>query len=121
MSASKPLPRRCSSVGRIDAGLTMSWPFSRKYSVPRTDSASASRSSSARGRTPTASGIGGVVSGDEDVDGGVLILCGHDLLGPARVVAVAPAHVGTFLDHLAQLEDPVHERLGARGAAGHVD
>ena len=39
---------------------------------------------------------------------------------PTRAVAVAPAHVGVVLHHLAQLEDSVHQRLRARRAAGHV-
>src|SRR3954467_8872097 len=101
MSASKPLPRRYSSVAQIDAGLTMSWPLSRKYSVSSTDSASASRSSWARSSRPTAAGTGRVPR-LEDVDRRVLALGGHDLLRAARVVAVAPAHVGVVLDQLAQ-------------------
>src|SRR4051794_11421853 len=44
----------------------------------------------------------------------------NDFLGAARLVAVAPAHRRVVLDHLAQLEDPVRERLGPRRAAGHV-
>ena len=44
----------------------------------------------------------------------------HDLLGPDRLVALAPALGGVVHDLLAQLEDAVHERLGARRAAGHV-
>ncbi len=35
-------------------------------------------------------------------------------------VALAPAHVGVVLDHLAQLQDAVHQRLRPRRAAGHV-
>ena len=42
---------------------------------------------------------------------------------PYGVVALAPAHVGVVLDHLAQLQHSVHQRLRARRAARdvHVD
>src|SRR4051794_23885922 len=104
MSASKPLPRRCSSVARIADAATVIWPLSRKYSVPRTEASSAARSSSARSSRPTASGTGGV-PGTEHVDRRVGLRVGRDdLLGAARAVALAPAHVGVLLDHLAQLE-----------------
>src|SRR3954452_18408609 len=107
MSAEKPLPRRCSSVAPIVAGLTTIVPRSRKYTVSRTESPSASRSSWARSSRPTASGTGGVPR-PEDVDGRLLTFSRHDLLGAVCVMALAPAHVGVLLDHLAQLEDPVH-------------
>src|SRR4051812_33442484 len=106
MSAVYPFARRRSSVSTIFAGLTRSVPLSRKYSVPRTDPASASVSSCASSSRPVASGTGGVRR-PKDVDGGLLrgIGFGDDLLGAARAVALAPAHVGVVLDHLAQLED----------------
>src|SRR5436305_13439106 len=110
MSDEKPFARSRSSVSTIAAGLTSSVPLSRKYSVPSTEEASASVSSWARSSRPVASGTGGVPR-EEDVDrrfGGGL-RAREDLLGPARAVALAPAHVGVVLDHLAQLEDPAHE------------
>ena len=57
-----------------------------------------------------------------DVDGrAVGRRVGHELLGADRVVALAPAQARVVLDHRAQPEDAVHERLGPRRAAGHVD
>src|SRR4051795_4206985 len=121
MSESKPFSRNSSSTMTTDAGAIVTWLLSRKYSVSSTDVASASRSSSARSSRPTASGPGGVRSRDEDVDGAVgRRIGGDDLLGAAGAVALAPAHVWVLLDHLAQLEDPVHERLRPRRAARHV-
>src|ERR1044072_5499213 len=122
MSAVYPFARSRSSVSTIAAGVTSSVPLSRKYSVASTDPASASVSSWARSSRPVASGTGGVPR-PEDVDR--RFLCGivrrDDLLGAARAVALAPAEVRVVLDHLAQLEDPVHEGLGPRWAARHVD
>ena len=45
---------------------------------------------------------------------------GDELLGADGVVALAPAQRRVVLDHRAQPEDAVHQRLGARRAAGHV-
>src|SRR5215213_2809999 len=122
MSAPKPFARNRSSVSTIRAGLTSRVPLSRKYNVPRTDPASASVSSWARSSRPVASGTGGVPR-PEDVHGGLLggIVRREDLLRATGAVALAPAHVGVVLDHLAQLEDPVHERLGPRRTAGNVN
>src|ERR1044072_3616791 len=122
MSAVYPFARSRSSVSTIAAGLTSSAPLSRKYSVPSTDPASASVSSCASSSRPVASGTGGVPR-PEDVDRGLLrgALLGEDLFGAARPVALAPAEVRVVLDHLAQLEDPVHESLGSRRGARHAD
>src|SRR5215213_1084946 len=113
MSESKPFARSRSSVSTIFAGLTSSVPLSRKYSVPSTDSTSASVSSCARSSRPVASGTCGVPR-PVDVDRGLLrgALVGQHFLRAAGAVALAPAQVRVVLDHLAQLEDPVHERLG---------
>src|SRR5664279_523319 len=45
------------------------------------------------------------------------------LLRADGFVTLAPAHVGVVLDHLAQLQHAVHQRLGAWRTAGdvHVD
>src|ERR1044072_5925798 len=115
MSAVYPFARSRSSVSTIAAGLTSSVPLSRKYKVPRTEPASASVSSWARSSRPVASGTGGVPR-PEDVDGGLGggVVGREDLFGAARAVALAPAHVRVVLDHLSQLEDPVHERQAAK-------
>src|SRR3954452_24003541 len=117
------------------AGGTCSAALSRKNSVSSTASGLAVRRSAARSSRPVASGTCRVPR-LEDVDGlaapvaladlairerihvGVLA---DDLLGPDRLVALAPALGRVVHDLLAQLEDAVHERLGARRAAGHVD
>ena len=44
-----------------------------------------------------------------------------ELLGAAAAVARPPAEVRLGEDHRAQLDDPVHQRLRARRAAGDVD
>src|SRR3954452_3398508 len=100
--------------------------------VSTTDSVSAWRRYWAMSSRPGASGTGrfllpasrrlgrlGVLSRlSEHLD---LALAGrHDLLGAAGAVAVAPALLLVVLDHVAQAEDPVHERLGPGRAAGHV-
>src|SRR3954451_23521548 len=119
----------------MPAGATCSAALSRKNSVSSTASGLAVRGSAARGSRPVASGTGRVPR-LEDVDRlvapvafadlaieegvGVGVLA-DDLLGPDRLVALAPALGGVVHDLLAQLEDAVHERLGARRAAGHVD
>src|SRR4051812_5387542 len=114
----KPRARRNSSTSPMRAGSTISAALSRKNSVSRTASACTSRRSWASSSSPVASGtrrapgLGHVDGRADGVD---------DLLGALGVVALAPAEVGLLLDHLAQLEDPVHERLGARRAAGHMD
>src|SRR3954469_7160093 len=113
----KPRARRNSSTSTTRAGSTISAALSRKYSVSRTASACSSRRSWASSSSPVASGTRRA-PGLRDVDrrgDGV-----DDLLGALGVVALAPAEVGLLLDHPAQLEDPVHERLGARRAARHV-
>src|SRR5512146_1344619 len=98
-------------------------PLSRKNSVPRTASACASRSSWASSSRPGASGTGGL-PGLEDVDRGLLVVpvvvLGDDLDGALGAVALAPAQRGVELDHRAQLQDAVHERLGAGRAARDV-
>src|ERR1019366_6692997 len=43
------------------------------------------------------------------------------LLGAYCAVALPPARLGVVLDHLAQLQHAVHQRLWPRRAAGHVD
>src|SRR3954454_5692148 len=114
----KPRARRNSSTSPMRAGSTMSAPLSRKYSVSRTASACSSRRSWASSSSPVASGTRrapGLRHVDRRADRV------DDLLGALGVVALAPAEVGLLLDHLAQLEDPVHQRLGARRAARDVD
>src|SRR3712207_2480336 len=100
----------------------------RWWTVSTTDSARRSRSSPASCSSPVASGTGVLVGAAKYVDrrarlGIVVDDVGQVLLGAAAPVAVAPALVGVVVDHRAQLEDPVHQRLGTRGAAGdvHVD
>src|ERR1700722_8224382 len=92
-------------------GCTSSVARPRKCSVPRIPSVptpSLSRSSLASNSRPVASGTWNDSVG------------AADLLGALCVVALAPARVGILLDQLAQLEDAVHQSLGARGAAGYV-
>src|ERR1700743_51565 len=104
------------------AGLTSSTARSpRPKSVPRTDSALRSRSTWAVSSSPTASGTCGVPTG-EDVDRCVAGAgpVGNDFLGAHRVVALPPALALGAVDLLAQAQDAVQQRLGARGAAGHV-
>src|SRR4051794_16627399 len=121
----KPWPRRCSSVARTCAGATSSADFSRKYLVPTTASSPcASRSSPASSSSPVASGTGArpAAAGDVDrVGGGLDVeLLGRELLGAPAAVARPPALVRAVHDHRADLEDAVHERLGARRAARDV-
>src|SRR4051812_47589339 len=116
----KPRARRNSSTSPMRAGSTVIAALSRKYSVSTTASACSSRRSWASSSSPVASGtrraprLGDVDRRADRVD---------DLLGALGVVALAPAEVGLLLDHLAQLEDSVHERLGPRRTAWdvHVD
>src|SRR4051812_39199517 len=80
---------------------TVAWP--RWKSVPSTASSpSLSRTRWARSSSPVASGI-------------------RRLLGSLRPVPLAPPHRGIARDLLLELDDPVHQRLGAGRAAGHVD
>src|SRR4051812_7382469 len=44
-----------------------------------------------------------------------------DLVCPMSAVALAPAQVRLPLDHVLELDDPVHQRLGTGRAAGDVD
>src|SRR3954470_263493 len=44
-----------------------------------------------------------------------------NFLGALRAVALAPAEAGVALDLVLELDDPVHQRLRPRRAAGHVD
>src|SRR4029079_8753388 len=118
MSARKPLPRRNSSTARIALGGTWSAAFSRKTSVSETLSGSVSRNSRARSSRPVASGTRRVSEGEDVHRRGMLAGVRDELLGPDRVVAVAPAEGRVLQDLRAQLEDPVHERLRARRAAG---
>src|SRR4051812_14545769 len=116
----KPRARRNSSTSPMRAGSTVIAALSRKYSVSTTASACSSRRSWASSSSPVASGtrraprLGDVDRRADRVD---------DLLGALGVVTLAPAEVGLLLDHLAQLEDSVHERLGPRRTAWdvHVD
>src|SRR4051812_33283072 len=111
-------------------GATRIAPLSRKNSVLTTTSGlSASRRSWASSSVPGASGTLGVLR-LRDVDGGAVVgrradellaLVGQDLDGALGAVALAPAHARVAVDHRAQLEDAVHQRLGPRRAAGHVD
>src|SRR3954447_10995954 len=111
-------------------GATWIAPLSRKNSALRTTSGlSASRRSWASSSVPGASGTLGVLR-LRDVDGGSLVRggahqalapVGEDLDGALGAVALAPAHARVAVDHRAQLEDPVHQRLGPRRTAGHVD
>src|SRR5436305_8493648 len=99
------------------AGSTTSVARSRKWSVSTTASACASRRSWASSSSPVASGTRrapGLRHVDRRRRGA---LGGDDLLGALGPVALAPAEVGVLLDHLAQLEDAVHERLAPRRAA----
>src|SRR4051812_45543629 len=105
-------------------------PLSRKNSVVTTASSPwASRRSLASSSVPGASGTG-VALARRHVDGrrGVglhelLALVGQHLDRTLGAVALAPAEARVAVDHGAQLEDPVHQRLGARRAARdvHVD
>src|SRR3954452_5857282 len=88
--------------------------LSRKNSVPATLSSSVSRSSRARSSRPVASGNRGVSGGKHVGGGGGRGRADRQLLGPDRVVALAPAEARVQHDLRAQLEDPVHERLGSR-------
>src|SRR3954454_12115822 len=94
----KPLARSETSVSRIAPGATSIAALSRKKTVSTT----LSPRSCAISSRPVASGIR------------------DDLLGAARLVAVAPAHRRVVLDHLAQLQDPVGQRLRSRRTARHV-
>src|SRR5579859_2321371 len=79
-----------------------------------------SRSSWAVSSSSVASGTGGV-SGREHVDGAaVRRVVGHDLLGPAGLVAIAPVLDRMALDLVAQAQNPVHQRLGTGRAPRHV-
>src|SRR6478609_1962714 len=113
----KPRPRRNSSTSPMRPGSTTMVALSRKWTVSRTASACASRRSCASSSSPVASGTRRA-PGLRDVHRGRH--GGDDLLGPLGLVALAPAELGVLLDHLAQLEDPVHERLRPRRAAGDV-
>src|SRR5665809_86339 len=117
----KPLPRRCSSVADTLAGVTSRAALSRKKTVSSTPSASRSRNSWAISSRPVASGTRAhpAAAGDADRVAGGRVGRGrlHDLLGAAAAVARAPVHVGMVLDLFAQLEDAVHQRLGAGRAA----
>src|SRR4051794_8758136 len=113
----KPRPRTNSRTSPIFAASTTSVAWSRKWTVSTTASSCASRRSCASSSSPVASGTRRA-PGLRDVDRAVDR--GDDLLGPLCPVALAPAEVGIVLDHLAQLEHAVHERLGPRRAAGHV-
>src|SRR3954469_7031043 len=115
---SKPRPRTNSRTSPIFDASTTSVARSRKCRVSTTASSCASRRSCASSSSPVASGTRrapGLRDVDRAVDGA------DDLLGALGSVALAPAEVGVLLDHLAQLEHAVHERLGPRRAAGHVD
>src|SRR4051794_8282392 len=114
----KPRPRTNSRTSPIFAASTTSVAWSRKWTVSTTASSCASRRSCASSSSPVASGTRrapGLRDVDRAVDGA------DDLLGALGSIALAPAEVGVVLDHLAQLEHAVHERLGPRRAAGHVD
>src|SRR3954452_11800623 len=105
---SKPWARSLPSTSRIASGWTSSAPLPRKWTLSITASPSSWRSSS----RPVASGI--------EKSLGPRFLDRHELLGADRVVTLAPAGVAAGDDLLAQLEDPVHQRLRARRAARHV-
>src|SRR5205807_8772255 len=102
------------------SGLTTNTARPRWNSVSSTVSESMSRSSRAVSSSSVASGTGGV-SGLENVDRGRGRLSGEHLFGSPGLVALAPArrrvaeHLGT------EPQDPVGERLGARGTSGDVD
>src|SRR3954462_12439507 len=125
MRCRKPRAFRNTRTSPMAAGAMWIAPLSRKNSVPRTTPSWASRRSWARSSKPGASGTGGVL-GLEDVDRGgrpvgALGLEAIDVLGQQldralRAVARAPAQRRVGMDHRAKLEDPVHERLGARRA-----
>src|SRR4051794_34097948 len=113
----KPRPRTNSRTSPIFAASTTSVAWSRKWTVSTTASSCASRRSCASSSSPVASGTRrapGLRDVDRAVDGA------DDLLGALGSIALAPAEVRLLLDHLAQLEHAVHERLGPRRAAGHV-
>src|SRR3954452_10275226 len=114
----KPRPLRNSRTSPIVAGSTLSMALSRKYSVSTTASACAWRRSWASSSNPVASGTRRA-PGLRDVGRRRHGL--EDLLGALGAVALAPAEVRLLDDHLAQLEDAVHERLRARRAARDVD
>src|SRR4051794_10791665 len=96
-------------------------PLPRKWTVSRTLPSSASRNSCASSSRPVASGTR-CACRPVDVRGGLAALFQrgallrafldrHELLGADGAVALAPALVRAGDDLLAQLEDPVHERL----------
>src|SRR2546423_6289853 len=67
----------------------------------------ATASSPRRSRTPAAISSRPVASGN--------------FLGSVGLVALAPAQVRLSLDLVLELDDPVHQRLGPRRAARHID
>src|SRR3954463_2945558 len=101
----KPRSLTNARTSPICAGSTIRVPWSRKWTVSRTASACASRRSCASSSSP-------VASGTRRAPGLRHVRCGRDgledLLGALGPVALAPAEVRLLLDHLAQLEDPVH-------------
>src|SRR3954468_13030612 len=105
----KPRARRNSSTATMRPGSTISAALSRKYTVSRTASACSSRRAWASSSSPVASGTRRAPGSRH-----VPLRRGRrdDLRVSLGPVALAPAEVGLLLDHLAQLEDPVHERLG---------
>ena len=115
----KPLPRRNSSTSRIASGSTCSAALSRKNSVSRTLPSS---SRAPRGQQLEARRVRHRrVLPARDVDARPAVGVRDELLGADGVVALAPAHRRVLLDHRAQLQDAVHQRLGPGRAAGHVD
>src|SRR4051794_12251957 len=96
------------------AGSIWSAAFPRKKVVSRTPSGCRSRSSCARSSSPVASGTRDL-AGLRHVHGGrrTLVAFRQELLGALGVVALTPAQARVVLDHRTQLEDAVHQRLGA--------
>src|SRR3954451_10032868 len=103
---SKPCSRSLASTSRIAPGGPSRAPLPRKWTLSMTVSPRSWRRSS----RPVASGI--------EQSLGARLFDGHELLGADRVVLLAPARVAARDDLLAQLEDAMHQRLGARRAAG---
>src|SRR4051794_33206719 len=119
----KPRSRMKASTSLICSGATSIAALLRKKCVPTTTSSPcAPRRSWAISSRPVASGTRAhpAAAGDADrvagdrLDGELGL---DELLGAAAAVAGAPAQVRLGQDHRAELQDAVHERLGAGRAA----
>src|SRR5437763_2210379 len=105
LNGSPASSRRYGRTSWTESCATSSVAWSRTKSVPATTSSpNRSRISAAISSSPVASGNLGAL-----------------FLGALRPVALPPAEVGLPLDHVLQLDDPVHQGLWPGWAAGDVD